>query len=294
MSEHLGFIGLGQMGQGMARNLVAAGYSVTVYNRTRAKAEPIAAMGAKIADAPVDAVTKGGVIVTMLSDDRTLEEVARAGDLAQRLGEGGIHLSMSTISPETARRLAQEHLKTGATYLAAPVFGRPEAAAARKLWICTSGPKAAKDRIRPILEAMGQGIFDFGEDPGAANLVKVAGNFLIAAAIEAIGEALALAEKNGVDRSALAEMLGRTLFAAPVYQGYGAAIANRRFSPAGFRLELGLKDLDLVLEVAAKSKTPMPLASMLHDRFIAALAKGRESLDWSAISMGANEDAGLK
>jgi 3-hydroxyisobutyrate dehydrogenase-like beta-hydroxyacid dehydrogenase len=294
MSEHLGFIGLGQMGQGMARNLVAAGYSVTVYNRTRAKAEPIAAMGAKIADAPVDAVTKGGVIVTMLSDDRTLEEVVRAGDLAQRLGEGGIHLSMSTISPETARRLAQEHLKTGATYLAAPVFGRPEAAAARKLWICTSGPKAAKDRIRPILEAMGQGIFDFGEDPGAANLVKVAGNFLIAAAIEAIGEALALAEKNGVDRSALAEMLGRTLFAAPVYQGYGAAIANRRFSPAGFRLELGLKDLDLVLEVAAKSKTPMPLASMLHDRFIAALAKGRESLDWSAISMGANEDAGLK
>jgi 3-hydroxyisobutyrate dehydrogenase-like beta-hydroxyacid dehydrogenase len=285
---------LGQMGQGMARNLVAAGYSVTVYNRTRAKAEPIAAMGAKIADAPVDAVTKGGVIVTMLSDDRTLEEVVRAGDLAQRLGEGGIHLSMSTISPETARRLAQEHLKTGATYLAAPVFGRPEAAAARKLWICTSGPKAAKDRIRPILEAMGQGIFDFGEDPGAANLVKVAGNFLIAAAIEAIGEALALAEKNGVDRSALAEMLGRTLFAAPVYQGYGAAIANRRFSPAGFRLELGLKDLDLVLEVAAKSKTPMPLASMLHDRFIAALAKGRESLDWSAISMGANEDAGLK
>jgi 3-hydroxyisobutyrate dehydrogenase-like beta-hydroxyacid dehydrogenase len=294
MSEHLGFIGLGQMGQGMARNLVAAGYSVTVYNRTRAKAEPIAAMGAKIAEAPVDAVTKGGVIVTMLSDDRTLEEVVRAGDLAQRLGEGGIHLSMSTISPETARRLAQEHLKTGATYLAAPVFGRPEAAAARKLWICTSGPKAAKDRIRPILEAMGQGIFDFGEDPGAANLVKVAGNFLIAAAIEAIGEALALAEKNGVDRSALAEMLGRTLFAAPVYQGYGAAIANRRFSPAGFRLELGLKDLDLVLEVAAKSKTPMPLASMLHDRFIAALAKGRESLDWSAISMGANEDAGLK
>src|SRR5271166_853729 len=218
MSEQVGFIGLGKMGQGMARNLVAAGYSVTVYNRTRAKAEPIAAMGAKIADAAVDAVTAGGVVVTMLADDRTLEEIARAGDLANRLGQGGVHLSMSTISPETARRLAQEHLKTGASYVAAPVFGRPEAAAARKLWICTSGPKAAKDRSSPILKAMGQGIFDFGEDPGAANVVKLTGNFLIAAAIEAMGEALALAEKNGVDRLTLAEMLGRTLFAAPVYQ----------------------------------------------------------------------------
>jgi 3-hydroxyisobutyrate dehydrogenase-like beta-hydroxyacid dehydrogenase len=193
MSEQVGFIGLGEMGLGMARNLRAAGYAVTVYNRTRSKAEPLAALGAKIAETAADAVTAGGVAVTMLSDDRALEEIIIGGGVGTRLGKGGIHVSMSTISPQTARRLAQYHAPGGSAYVAAPVFGRPEAAAARRLWICTSGPHGSKQRINPLLQAMGQGIFDFGEEAGAANVVKLAGNFLIASAIEALGEAMALA-----------------------------------------------------------------------------------------------------
>ena len=294
MSEQVGFIGLGEMGLGMARNLLAAGYPLKVYNRTRSKAEPLSALGAQSAPTAADAVTPGGVAVTMLSDDRALEEVTTGGALAQRLGEGGIHVSMSTISPETARRLAQYHAQGGSVYVAAPVFGRPEAAASRRLWICTSGPKAAKERIKPLLDAMGQGTFDFGEEVAAANVTKLAGNFLIASAIEALGEAFVLAQKNGVDRAALADMLGKTLFASTVYQAYGRAIADRRFTPPGFKLELGLKDVDLVLGLASKSRTPMPIASLLHDRFIAALAKGRENFDWSAISIAAADDAGVK
>jgi 3-hydroxyisobutyrate dehydrogenase-like beta-hydroxyacid dehydrogenase len=294
MSEQVGFIGLGEMGLAMARNLLAAGYALTAYNRTRSKAEPLAALGAKIAPTASDAVTAGGVAVTMLADDRALEEVTSEGGVVRALGKGGIHVSMSTISPETTRRLAHYHAQGGSVYVAAPVFGRPEAAAARRLWICTAGPEGSKERIKPLLHAMGQGVFDFGEDAGAANVVKLAGNFLIASAIEALGEALALAQKNGVDRAALADMLAKTLFAAPVYQGYGPTIAARRFMPAGFKLPLGLKDVDLVLSLASQSRTPMPIASLLHDRFIAALAKGRENLDWSAISIGAAEDAGLK
>lgn len=294
MSEQVGFIGLGQMGLGMARSLLAAGYPLKVYNRTRSKAEALVALGATSAETAASAVTAGGVAVTMLSDDRALFEVTTAGGVAERLGKGGIHVSMSTISPETAGRLAQYHAQGGSVYVAAPVFGRPEAAASRRLWICISGPKASKERINPLLNAMGQGVFDFGEDPAAANVTKLAGNFLIASAIEALGEALALAQKNGVDRAALADMLATTLFAAPVYQVYASAIAHRRFTPPGFKLELGLKDVDLVLGLASKSKNPMPIASLLHDRFIAALAKGRENFDWSAISIGALDDAGLK
>jgi 3-hydroxyisobutyrate dehydrogenase-like beta-hydroxyacid dehydrogenase len=177
--------------------------------------------------------------------------------------------------------------------LAAPVFGRPEAAAARKLWICLSGPKPAKERVQPMLSALGQAVFDFGEDPGAANVVKLSGNFLIASAIEAMAEAMTLAEKNGIDRARLIDMVAQTMFACPIYQNYGKAVAQEDYMPARFRLFLGLKDIDLVLQTAAASKTPMPLASMLHDRFISAMAKGREELDWAAFALGAWEDAGL-
>jgi 3-hydroxyisobutyrate dehydrogenase-like beta-hydroxyacid dehydrogenase len=174
------------------------------------------------------------------------------------------------------------------------VFGRPNAAAAKTLRICTSGPADAKARIRPVLEAMGQDVFDFGEDPAAANVVKLAGNFMIAASFEAISEALTMVQKNGVDPVAAIEMLTSTLFASPVYQGYGAMIAHRKFTPAGFRLPLGLKDIDLVLKTATEANVPMPAANLLRDRFISALAKGRADLDWSAIALGVADDAGLK
>lgn len=243
---------------------------------------------------PSDTVERGGIVVTMLSDDHAVESVVFGErGILKPLGPGGIHLSMSTLSPAMARRLAEHHSRHQTAYLAAPVFGRPEAAAGKKLWISLSGPPAAKDRVKPILQALGQGIFDFGQEPGAANVVKLAGNFLLASAIEALAEALTLAEKNGVDRMKLASMLGQTLFACPAYQTYGEAIAQERFQPAGFLLSLGLKDINLVWQAAADSAMPMPLASLLHDRFLSMVAQGRANLDWAAVALGVAEDAGL-
>jgi 3-hydroxyisobutyrate dehydrogenase-like beta-hydroxyacid dehydrogenase len=295
MAQEIGFIGLGAMGAPMAANLIGAGFSLTVYNRTASKAEPLVQKGAHRAKRASDTARPGGIVVTMVSDDAALEElVLGEAALARRLAPGGIQLSMSTVSPAASRRLAAIHAEAGSTLVAAPVFGRPEAAAARRLWICISGPPAARAAVRPLLDAMGQAVFDFGEDAGAANVVKISGNFLIAAAMEAMAEALVMAEKSGVDRAATIEMLSKSLFACPVYQGYGAAIARRRHSPAGFRLPLGAKDVDLVLKTAREVKAPMPVASLLRDRFLGALAKGRAELDWSAIALGARDDAGLE
>jgi 3-hydroxyisobutyrate dehydrogenase-like beta-hydroxyacid dehydrogenase len=294
MSLEIGFVGLGSMGLPMATNLLAGGHRVTVWNRTRSKAEPLAAKGAAIALRAGEAVKPGGILVSMLADDAALEELVAGDDaLAERLGQGGIHISMSTVAPATTRELADVHRRAGSTLVAAPVFGRPDAAAAKRLWICVSGPASAKAAAQPVLEALGQRVYDFGEVTEAANVAKISGNFLIAAAMEAMGEAFALAEKNGLDRAALATMLGQTLFGCPVYQGYGGAIANRRHSPAGFRLPLGLKDVELVLRSAREVNAPMPTASLLRDRFVHALAMGRANLDWSALALGAREDAGL-
>lgn len=292
--ESIGFIGLGKMGRAMAGNLLKAGFTLQVYNRTPEKASALVAQGARLVHQPGDAAESGGIVITMLANDRALEDVVD-GDrgFVERLGPEGIHLSMSTVSPRLARRLAEQHRRYGAEYVAAPVFGRPEAAAARKLWICVTGSPTAKQRVRPILDSIGQGTFDFGEEPAAAHVVKLAGNFLLASAIEALAEALVLGEKNGIDRSRLADMLGSTLFACPAYQTYGRAIAQQRFRPAGFTVELGLKDIDLVLQTGADSTTPLPLASLLHDRFLAAVAKGRGELDWSSVWLESAEDARL-
>ena len=182
MAERIGFIGLGQMGQGMASNLLKAGYSLHVYNRTRHKAAVLAEQGAKVVHDPAQTAEPGGIVITSLANDHAVESVVLGDEgLLDRLGPNGIHVSMSTIAPTTARRLAEHHQKYQVSYVAAPVFGRPEAAAARQLWIVLSGAQAAKDRVRPILMALGQGLFDFGEAPWTANIVKLCGNFLIAA-----------------------------------------------------------------------------------------------------------------
>jgi 3-hydroxyisobutyrate dehydrogenase-like beta-hydroxyacid dehydrogenase len=294
MSETLGFIGLGNMGQPIASNLIRAGYKLRVYNRTPAKAEPLVKQGAMLVSRPAEVSARGGVVLTMLADDRAVEEVAlRDPEFCERLAPGGVHVSMSTISPATSQELAKQHAQRGVAYVAAPVFGRPEAAAAGKLWICLSGPTEAKKRIQPIVDSVGQASFDFGENAEAANLVKLCGNFLIAAAIEAMAEAWTLAEKNGLDRVRVADMLTKTLFACPIYQGYGARIAQQQYEPGGFRLALGLKDVDLALRTAADSEMPMPLGSLLHDRWLSAVAKGRADLDWTAAALGVAEDAGL-
>ena len=289
------FIGLGAMGAPMASSVLRSGVALTVYNRSRERAAPLAAAGAKVADSAAAAVAPGGVVITMLANDAALLDVT-LGDagFADRLGAGGLHISMSTVSPETSRHLAAEHAKRGSLWLSAPVFGRPEAAAAQKLWICQSGAANAKARAKPLLEAMGQAIHDFGDEPGAANVVKLSGNFLILSAVEAMAEALTLAEKSGIDRQALAGFLGQTIFNCPIYQNYGRILASQTYEPAGFKLELGMKDVRLVRDAAESATVPMPLADLLHARLLTSLAKGRGQLDWTAIEMVSAEDAGKR
>ncbi len=294
MGETIGFVGLGNMGRPMAANLLAAGFGLRVFSRTAEKAAALAGKGALQVARPEEAALPGGIVVTMLSDDRALQEVALDGDrLARALGPGGVHISMSTVSPAASRRAAEHHKPFGVAYVAAPVFGRPDAAAARKLWICVSGARAARERVAPVLNALGQGVFDFGEDAGGANVVKLAGNFMLASAVEAMAEAMTLASKNGVEPARLLSMMGQTLFACPVYQNYGKALIGRNYEPPGFRLALGLKDIDLVLKTASEAKVPMPFASLLHDRILAGVAKGRGDLDWAILGQEVAEQAGL-
>jgi 3-hydroxyisobutyrate dehydrogenase-like beta-hydroxyacid dehydrogenase len=294
MSETLGFIGLGNMGEPIAANLMKEGYGVRVYNRTASKTAQLVQKGASIAPTSADVATPGGIVFTMLSDDAAVESVCLpAGSFVERLGPGGIHVSLSTISPAAARRLAEHHKKYQVEYVASPVFGRPAAVAARTAWLCTSGSVAAKARVKSVLEATSQAIFDFGDDPGGANVVKLCGNFLIASAMESLAEVFALARKNGIDPNSVADFFGKTLFACPIYQTYGKLINVRQYEPAGFRLVLGLKDINLALQTAASSSVPMPVASLLRDRWLAGVAKGRGDMDWSVIALGVAEDAGL-
>jgi 3-hydroxyisobutyrate dehydrogenase-like beta-hydroxyacid dehydrogenase len=295
VAETIGLIGLGAMGTAIAGRLLEADYRLRVWNRTRERAEPLIRAGAVWAASPAEACVRGGLVITMLADDAALEAVTfgEAGLLAD-LGEGGLHVSMSTIAPATARRLAEVHTERGIAYLAAPVFGRPDVAAAGRLWVLASGPGAARERARPLLEAMGQKVFEFGEDPGAANVVKLAGNFLLIAAIEAMAEAFTFGEKNGIARAALADLFGSTLFACGVYQNYGRAVAAQKPTPGGFRLALALKDVNLALGAAGESAVPMPLASLLRDRLLSSRANGGGDLDVSRLALEVSESAGLK
>ncbi|HEX4210931.1 MAG TPA: NAD(P)-dependent oxidoreductase [Candidatus Binataceae bacterium] len=295
MANEAGFVGLGSMGLPIAINLAAAGTKLRVYNRTVAKAEPLISKGAAAAATAGETAVAGGIVFTMLSDDHAVRSVTEGDDgLAARLAPGGVHVSMSTIAPAVARELARYHTERGSIYLASPVFGRPENAQKKQLVVCVSGSAAAKARVRPLHEAIGRALYDFGEAPEAANVAKLAGNFLIGAAIEAMAEAFAMAEKSGVDRLKVAQMLTQTLFASPVYQNYGTMVAEKRHQPAGFKLPLGLKDFELVLQTAAKTQAPMPIAALVRDRLLAALAKGRDELDWSGLALGALDDAGIK
>jgi len=295
MANEAGFVGLGSMGLPIAVNLSAAGTQLRVYNRTASKAAAVIAQGALQAATPGDTAVPGGIVFTMLADDAAVRGAVLGDDgLAARLAPGGIHVSMSTIAPATARELAHYHAARGSIYLGSPVFGRPDNAARRQLAVCVAGPAAAKERVRPFHEAVGRAIFDFGEDPGAANVAKLAGNFLIGAAIEAMAEAFAMVEKSGGDRLKVADMLAKTLFACPVYQNYGEMVAAKRHLPAGFKLPLGLKDFELALKAAGDAQVPMPIAGLVRDRLIAGLAHGREEMDWSALALGVLDDAGLK
>ena len=290
---NVGFIGLGHMGAGMAANLLRAGHDVTVYNRTPSRARPLVEQGARAAARVRDAC-RGDAVITMLADDAAVEEVVFGHDgVIGVIREGGIHVSMSTISVALSERLATAHADVRQRFVAAPVFGRPEAAAAAKLFIVAAGAPDDIAACRALFEAMGQKTFIVGEVPKAANLVKLSGNFLIASVIEALGEALALVGKAGIDGRQYLDFLTATLFNVPVYKTYGGQIVERKFEPAGFAAPLGEKDIRLTLAAAETLRVPMPLASLLHDRLLTLLARGGDELDWSAFGQLPAQDAGL-
>ena len=293
MKETVGFIGVGDMGRAVAANLLKAGFGLRVFNRTAEKARPLLDLGATLARHPAEVAEPGGVVVTMVSDDRAVEEVTLgANGLLNSLGNG-VHLSMSTIAPRTARRIAGVHRERGAGYVASPVFGKPEVAAEARLWVVTSGDAAARARVRPLQEAMGRQVFDFGDEPGAANAIKLAGNFLLGAAIEAMAEAFTLAQKHGVPRQQTYEFFTQTLFDCFVYRGYGELIAAEHYQPAGARPSLIRKDYGLILDAAAEGLVPMPLAGLIHERLTATVAKGRDGVDWAGFAHEVSESAGL-
>jgi len=295
MENKIGFIGLGNMGLPMAQNLIKAGYHLQVYNRTADKAKALDPEFATICNSPAEAAKNVKLVVTMLSQDDILKEAVLGEDgVLKTLARGAVHISMSTISPDTSDELSGAHEAAGSHYIAAPVFGRPEAAAAKKLFVCTSGNTEAKKLAQPVLEALGQSVHDFGEAVGAANVLKITGNFMIIASLELMAEAFTLAEKSGLDRAKVAEFFGSTIFNAPIYQNYGRLIANKIYEPVGFKAKLGLKDARLALELSETTNTPMPLAKLAHGRLYEAVSKGDGDKDWvEAFGKGVSEDAGL-
>lgn len=290
----VGFIGLGQMGSGMAANLLKAGHEVSIYNRTAGKSENLVRMGAT-APTDISTVCASDAVITMLANDEAVESVVFGNSgVLKSLPKNAVHISCSTISVALSHRLTAAHGAAGQNFLSAPVFGRPDAAAAGKLFVVVGGAADVIKSCMPLLEAIGQKTFVMSDRPEAANLVKLSGNFLIASVIEALGEAIALIGKGGVDRQKYLDLLTSTLFNAPVYKTYGGLIVEGKFEPPGFAALLGLKDIHLALAAADSLRVPMPLAALIRDRFLTLLAHGGGTLDWSAIGQLAARDAGLQ
>ncbi|HME39765.1 MAG TPA: NAD(P)-dependent oxidoreductase [Steroidobacteraceae bacterium] len=290
----IGFIGLGNMGAAIAANLVRAGHEAAVWNRTAGKARTLVEAGAMLAASPKAAAMDRDIVFTMLADDAALDSVIDGADgLAAGLGPGALHVSMSTVAVATADRIAMRHLALGQHFLCAPVFGRPAAAAAAKLFIAAAGDPADFQALTPLFPVISQKVFYLGAKPSAASLVKLCGNFMILSAIEAMGEAMALAEKGGVAKEKLLEVLTGSLFDAPAYRTYGAILAEGRFKPAGFAAPLGLKDMRLAAQSAESLRVPMPLLSVLRDHLLQVIAQEGEDADWSAIAQVIKKNAGL-
>lgn len=289
----IGFIGLGQMGAPIAANLLKAGHALAVWNRSPDKAQPLVEQGARLAASPAEATADAEIVVTMLADDAAVEAVT--------FGEGGLlgaegrplHLSLSTISVALSDRLAAAHAAQGGRFVAAPVFGRPPAAEAARLFVAAAGAPEDLAACEPVFSAIGQRTFVVGERPSQANVVKLCGNFMILSAIEAMAEAMTLAGKSGVDKATLLEVLTGTLFDAPVYRTYGDIIANEKYRPAGFAAPLGLKDARLVGQAAEATRTPMPLLGVVRDHLLGAIALEGEDIDWSGLALAVERNAGV-
>lgn len=290
----IGFIGLGNMGAGMAANLLEAGHRVTAYNRSADKVSPLAERGATPAASVADAC-RGECVVTMLADDGAVEAVSSSDDgIVSALSPGAVHISCSTVSAALTDRLADAHAAAGQRFVSAPVFGRPEAAAAAKLFVIAAGEAAAVTDAGPVFDAIGQRTFVVSETPRAAALIKLSGNFLIASVIEALSEAMALVVKGGVTKPDYLEILTSTLFDAPVYRTYGGLMARGEFEPAGFAATLGLKDVRLALAAGEELRVPLPIASLVRDKFLTLIARGGGELDWSALSTVADWESGAE
>jgi 3-hydroxyisobutyrate dehydrogenase-like beta-hydroxyacid dehydrogenase len=292
--QTIGFIGTGLLGAPMVENLLADGYEVRIFNRDRRKCAPLIEAGAVAVGRPWEAAESAGMVFSCVSDDAALDAVVGPeGELARHLGSGGVHVSLSTILPRTAQRLARQQTEFNGYYVAAPVMGRPDAVQARKQTYFVAGPPEGKARAVPVLKRLGLKVFDFGPDPAQANVAKLAANFLIAAAIESMAEAATFVRKNGGDPHSLMDALTQTIFTCPIYQNYGRQILEKRFSPPLFKLPLGFKDIRLIKTTAAEAQTPMRLAEVLESRFLSALAHGRGEQDWTAIAAEVGAEAGL-
>jgi 3-hydroxyisobutyrate dehydrogenase-like beta-hydroxyacid dehydrogenase len=277
----VGFIGLGNMGTAIATNLIAAGHRVRVWNRSRGQVDAMVARGAEAAGSARDAI-RGSVVISMLPDDEAVRQVVVGGRLLDDAPEGLVHVNMATVSVAAARELVALHEAQRVKYVAAPVFGRPDIAAAARLNIVAAGDRAAIAQVQPLFDAIGQKTWDFGRDPVRANVVKLAGNFLIACAIEAMAEGVAMAKGYGISASELLTMLTSTLFASPAYQTYAPLIAERRYDPAAFKVTLGLKDVRLALAAGEAANVPLPFAGVVRDSLIDAVAHGDAERDWTA------------
>ncbi|PLR40489.1 oxidoreductase [Chimaeribacter coloradensis] len=289
----VGFAGLGAMGSAMAKNILSAGHTLTVWNRSPQAADTLASQGATAVDDPTG-LAHVDVLITMLADDAaTWSVVVESGLLAQMI-PGTVHVNMATISVALAQELAALHAARGISYVAAPVLGRIDVAAAGKLNILAAGETPALARVQPLFDVMGQKTWHFGEQPEQANVVKIAANFALASAIETMAEGAALVRNHGVAAPDFLEMLSGTLFNCPAYVNYGNMIAAQRYTPAGFKLTLGLKDVNLALEAGNNSHTPLPFAGVLKDNFLDAIAQGDGNLDWSGLATVATRRAGLK
>ncbi len=281
----------------MARNLLRAGHNVALYNRSREKAEALAASvgygAARVAGTPAEACCEADVVMTMLADDPAVEQVVFANDgIAEGLKRDGIHLSHSTISTSLARRLTDEHAARNQGYLSIPVFGRPEAAETKKLAVVAAGPADLIERCRPLFDAIGRHTFVVGKEPWQANVVKLCGNFMVVSIIEAFGEIFATLKKAGVEPAAFLEIMDGLMTPQAIGR-YGHIIAEDQFEPAGFALRLGLKDVRLMLAAAEECAAPMPLASLVHDQLLSALANGQGEMDWSSVARVSARNAGL-
>ena len=289
------FLGLGNMGKAMAQHILKAGHELVAWNRTPAKMEELAKNGAHRVASPSETVKDAEVAITMLADDSAVgTAVLYESGFIDALPENAVHISMSTISIALSRKLAEEHAKRGQRYIAAPVFGRPEAAAAAKLFIVAAGDSSTIEYCKPLLEAMGQRVFVMGSQPEQANVIKLSGNFLIATVIESVGEAVALTRKYGIDPYAYIDFLTNSLFAAPIYKTYGALVAENKHETGAFGLRLGLKDVRLTLAAGEGVNAPLPIASLIRDQMLTALGRGYEHKDWSVLGLLAAENAGLK